>query len=137
MKRITELSMITDDLPKSYLIKRSRLDMNNTYSIERTQGKYPGAKLDFTSTLINHVKDLLVKKPELEGETIQVKLSGDGARMSRTTNFMMFSLVLLQLEENVMSSKNNRTVAIINGPEDYQTLKDSLPNFLREVKEAY
>ena len=130
-----ELSMITDDLPKSYLIKRSRLDMNNTYSMERTQGKYPGAKLDFTSTLINHVKDLLVKKPELEGETIQVKLSGDGARMSRTTNFMMFSLVLLQLEENVMSSKNNRTVAIINGPEDYQTLKDSLPNFLREVNE--
>ena len=62
-----ELSMITDDLPKSYLIKRSRLDLNNTYSIERTQGKYPGAKLDFTSTLINHVKDLLVNNQSWRG----------------------------------------------------------------------
>ena len=48
---------------------------------------------------------------------------------------MMFSLVLLQLEENEMSSKNNRTVAIINSPEDCQTLKDSVPNILREVNE--
>ena len=32
-----------------------------------------------------------------------------------------------------MSSKSNRTVAIINGKEDYQTLKTALPDFFDEV----
>ncbi|CAB4018209.1 Hypothetical predicted protein [Paramuricea clavata] len=99
--------------------------MNKTYIVERTVGEYPGAKLDFTSTLTEHVQELLLHKPELSTSTIQVKLSGDGASMSQLMNFMIMSFSLLQWDEKVMSSKN-RTVAIVNGPEDYQTLK-SIP----------
>lgn len=124
-----ELSVLSDDLPRSYLIKQLRSDLNKTCHIERTV-QYPGAKVDFTSTLADHVKALLAKKPELQ--EVKVKLSGDGAQMSRTTNFMMFSFALLQ-EENVMSSKSNRTVAIINGKEDYITVKTALPSFFQEV----
>ena len=127
-----ELSMVTESLPKSYLIKQSRAKLNATYHIERTPGIYPGASLNFTSTICDHVKELLRKTPELKGRKIQVKLSGDGARMSRTTNFMMMSLTLLQLNESVMSPKHNRTVVIINGPEKYETLKTSLFPFFNE-----
>ena len=91
-----ELSMITEDLPKSYLVKQSRTAMNKVYHIERTPGKYSGSCLNFTSTLKDHVRELLMKAPELKEGKIQVKLSGDGARMSRTTNFMMMSFTLLQ-----------------------------------------
>lgn len=55
--------------------------------------------------------------------------------MSRTTNFMMFSFALLQAKESVMSSKSNRTVAIVNGPEKYDTMKTSLNFFFQEVNE--
>lgn len=55
--------------------------------------------------------------------------------MSRTTNFMMFSFALLQAKESIMSSKSNRTVAIINGPEKYETMKTSLKHFFKEVNE--
>ena len=130
-----ELSMIIEGLPKSYLVKQSRTNLNKTYHIERTAGEYPGASISFTSTLREHIKELLEKSPELKESTIQVKLSGDGARMSRTTNFMMMSFTLLQLNESVMSPKHNRTVAIINGPEKYATLKASLSPFFREVNE--
>ena len=93
-------------------------------------GPFPGTKLDFKSTLINRVRELLNMKPELRNEKIQVKLSGDGARVSRTTtNFMMFSFSRLQLDEDVMSSKGNRTVAIINGLEKYEILKTSFSDF--------
>ena len=126
-----EVSILSDDLPKSYLVKQLRVDMNKTYHIERTRG-YPGARLDFTSTLRDHVKELLAKQPDLSDSVVQVKLSGDGARMTRSTNFKMFSFALLQ-QGNVMSSKSNRTVAIINGKEDYQTLKTALPDFFDEV----
>ena len=48
---------------------------------------------------------------------------------------MMMSFTLLQLNESVMSPKHNRTVAIINGPEKYTTLKASLSQFFHEVNE--
>ena len=63
--------------------------MNKTYHIERTPGGYAGARLDFTSTLRDHVEELLAQQPELCDSVVQVKLSGDGARMTRSTNFMM------------------------------------------------
>ena len=57
-----KLSMVTEGLPKSYLIKQSRARrLNATYHIERTPGIYPGASLNFTSTLCDHVKELLRK----------------------------------------------------------------------------
>ena len=130
-----ELSIITDGLPKSYLIKQLRGELNKTYHIERTPGPCPDARLDFTSTLADHVRDILSMKPELRDRKIQIKLSGDGAQMSRSTNFMMFSFALLQLDESVMSSKSNRTIAIVNGPEKYETMKTSLSNFFDEVNE--
>ena len=130
-----ELSMITEGLPKSYLVKQLRTNLNKTCHIERTAGEYPGASISFTSTLRELIKELLETSPELKDSTIQVKLSGDGARMSRTTNFMIMSFTLLQLNESVMCPKHNRTVAIINGPEKYEILKASLSNFFREVNE--
>ena len=130
-----ELTMITEDLPKSYLVKQLRGNLNKIYHIEQTQGKYPGAKINFTATLEEHVKELLNNKPELKDGCIDIKISGDGARMSRTTNFMMFSFALLQAKESIMSSKSNRTVAIINGPEKYETMKTSLKHFFKEVNE--
>ena len=130
-----EMTIHTDDLPKSYLIKQLRSDLNKTYHIERTQGKYPGAAINFTATLKQHIQQLLNDKPELHDTPIEVKISGDGARMSRTTNFMMFSFALLQSKESVMSSKSNRTVAIVNGPEKYDTIKSSLTLFFQEVNE--
>ncbi len=39
-----EVSILSDDLPKSYLVKQLRMDMNKTYHIERTRG-YPGARI--------------------------------------------------------------------------------------------
>lgn len=130
-----ERTIHTDDLPKSYLIKQLRSNLNKTYHIERTQGKFPGAAINFTTTLKQHIKQLLNDKPELQDTAIEVKISGDGARMSRTTNFMMFSFALLQAKESVMSSKSNRTVAIVNGPEKYDTMKTSLNFFFQEVNE--
>ena len=123
------MSVLSEDLPRSYLIKQKRSALNKTYHIERTHGQCPGARINFTSTLSEHVKDLLAQKPELQEDGIQVKLSGDGARMTRLTNIMMFSFALLQ-EENVMSSKS---VAIINGKEEYETVATSLHDFFQEV----
>ena len=53
--------------------------------------------------------------------------------MSRTTNFMILSFSLLQTWDRVMSSKGNRTLCIVNGPEKYDTLKTSLGSVVSDI----
>ena len=42
-----------------------------------------------------------------EGVEVKVKLSGDGARMSRVSNFILLSLSILQSTDDLLSSKGN------------------------------
>lgn len=49
-----EFSMTNNEgLPRSYLIKQCRQDLNKVYSISRTPGEWPGTQLSFTDEL-NH-----------------------------------------------------------------------------------
>ena len=48
--------------------------------MERTLGQFPRGKINYTSTLADHVRDVLTDKHELQREKNQVKLGGDGAR---------------------------------------------------------
>ena len=118
-----ELTIMCDELPKSYLIKQKRKQLNDICTIERVPGHYPGAQISFTETLKAHIKDLQKNDPSFDiNEPVKVKISGDGAKMSRSSNFMILSFSLLQTAEKVMSSRGNRTIAIVNGPEKYDTL---------------
>ena len=44
-----------------------------------------------------------------EGEKVKVMLSGDGARMSRVSNFILLSFSILQSTDDLLSSKGNIT----------------------------
>ena len=46
---------------------------------------------------------------------------------------MILSFCLLQTGEKVMSSRGNRTIAIVNGPEKYETLEHSFSSAINEI----
>lgn len=130
-----ELTILYNDLPRSYLIKQKRSDLNKLCHIEKAPGIYPGAQISFLDTLKEHIADFLKSNPNYPmEEPMKVKISGDGAKMSRTTNFMLLSFSLLETGEKVMSSKGNRTLCIVNGPEKYDTLKSSMGNVIKNGK---
>ena len=127
-----ELTVFYEDMPRSYLIKQHRSDLNKVRHIESVPGIFPGAQCYFEE--LQHVRDYLSGNPEHNpNDAIKIKVSMDGARMSRTTNFLILSFCLLQDEENAMSSKGNRTIAVVNGPESYDTVHYSLKKPLEEV----
>lgn len=129
-----ELTIMCDELPKSYLIKQKRNQLNDICTIERVPGHYPGAQISFTETLKTHIKDLQKNDPSFGvNEPVKVKISGDGTKMSRSTNFMFLSFSLMQTDEKVMSSRGNRTIAIVNGPEKYDTLEHSFSSVINEI----
>lgn len=49
-----ELSLIGDGLPKSYLIKQKRTDLNKLNHIERLPGLLPGAAINFFISQKSH-----------------------------------------------------------------------------------
>jgi len=118
-----ELTILYNDLP------------NKLCHIEKAPGIYPGAQISFLDTLKEHIADFLKSNPNYPmEEPMKVKISGDGAKMSRTTNFMLLSFSLLETGDKVMSSNGNRTLCIVNGPEKYDTLKSSMGNVIKNGK---
>lgn len=129
-----ELSLLSEDLPRTYLIKQRRNELNKLCHIERTPGQYPGAQLSFSETLQDHIKQFLESNSNHKGdEPIKVKISCDGAKMSRSANFMIMSFSLLQTGDLVMSSKGNRTIGVVNGPEKYETIETSFSEIINDI----
>ena len=131
-----ELSMTVDGLPRSYLVKQCRQDLNSMCHLEGLKGQFPGAKVSSVKNLLaDHISDYINKNPGFCAETdsIQIKISGDGAKMTNNSNFILLSFAILQTGESVMSAKGNRTIGIVNGKEDYSTIKESFGDIISEI----
>lgn len=89
---------------------------------------------NINQTLRSHIKDLQKKDPSFGiNKPVKIKISGDGAKMSRSTNFMILSFCLLQTGEKVMLLKGNRTTAIVNGLEKYNTVEHSFSLVINDI----
>ena len=66
---------------------------------------------------------------------MKVKISGDGARMTRNTSFIILSFALLQNNSDLMSARGNHTIAIVKASEKYETLKESFANVFSDIND--
>ena len=67
----------------------------------------------------------MASHPDDYEDTIQIKISGDGARMTGNSSFRLMSFALLDLGHDVMAAKGNHTIAVVKGKENYKTLQGS------------
>ena len=94
--------------------------------------------MSFTGLLKARVLDLISREKETNWKEhpIQVKISGDGARMTRNSSFILLSFFLLQAGDGVMSSSGNHTIAIVKGSESYNTLKEAFGAVFSEINDT-
>ncbi|CAB4038959.1 Hypothetical predicted protein, partial [Paramuricea clavata] len=78
---------------------------------------------------------LVKKKVPNNNEPVQVKISGDGARMTRNSNFILLSFALLQDTDDVMAAKGNHTIGVVNGKEDYESLERCFKDIFTDINE--
>ena len=131
-----EISMITDNLPRSYLVKKCREQFNKMCHIEALDGNFEGGKVSSVETVFKeHISDYLKQNPDFDttNDKIKIKIDGHGARMTRNSNFILLSFSILQTDECVMSAKGNRTIGVVNGTEGYQTIKVSFGSLFKEI----
>ncbi|CAC5407717.1 unnamed protein product [Mytilus coruscus] len=119
-----ELTVHNKDMVKSYLIKQCRENINNTFSILKTPGLHQGAQLHLSETLDRLLDTITNIDGSTEIQTVQLKFAADGAKVSRISSFLVLSLAVLNDGEEVMSSANQHTLAIVSSNEKYFTLKE-------------
>ncbi|CAB4025093.1 Hypothetical predicted protein, partial [Paramuricea clavata] len=96
------------DLPRSYLIKQCKQDLNKLVHISRTPGQAEGAQLDFESELADVLRNK-IQKGEIQVENVMICPTCPGHYFG------------------------NHTVAVIKGQESYELLKCSCSELFKSI----
>ena len=65
--------------------------------------------------------------------TVRVKLSGDGAKFSKTSSYVLLSLSFPGVSNDVLAGTGNHTFAAVKTTEKYELLRDSLKPVFKEL----
>ena len=84
-----EFSMIENGLPRSYLTKQCRSDLDKLCHVTPTPGTCEGAQVSFETLLLQQISAFKKENPEFDygNETLKIKISGDGAKMTQKSNY--------------------------------------------------
>ena len=96
-------------------------DINSLYHFERIPGNIPGAYVNLESELIRYIKYFV----NHETDKIKIKISGDGSKVSRISNFVVLSFSVIT-DDLTLSSKDQNVFCIVNCKEYYDHLKLSV-----------
>ena len=128
-----ELTLISDNLPKSHLIKQLRSDMNTLCRIQRTPGNPEGVEIDVVQELKFANKSLQLKNPDYKNVT--VKCCGDGTSVARNTGMCLMSFSIT--DSNVSTSACHHTVAVVKSQESYELYKTSFKNVIMSINSLF
>lgn len=113
-----EFTMVMDALPKSYLVKERRDQLNNVCHVTPTPGIVEGTQMSPNNLLTARIRDHFASHPDGYDKILKVNISGDGARMTRNSSFILLSFSLLQAGDDIMAGKGNHTLEAVKGKED-------------------
>eukprot|EP00731_Ephydatia_muelleri_P025685 Em0017g768a len=122
-----ELSMVQTTIPRSHRIKRVRSELDQ--SLKTKTYRVPGPNHGVYCSLRGFAKNL-----KLFHEVFRIKLSSDGAKFSRCSNFFLVSFAIRNLEQRVLSPRDNHTVAVVKMPECHDILATTLEPLLQVIK---
>ena len=89
---------VKNGVPRSYLIKQCKNNLNKLCHVTSTPGPFEGALISFKSLLSQQISAFKEKNLDFDfdNETLKIKISGDGAKMTQKTNYILLCCPLLQ-----------------------------------------
>lgn len=93
-----ELGKIENGVPRSYPIKQCRNSLNKLCYVTSTPGTFEGAQIPFKLLLSQQISASKQENPvfDFDNETCEIKISGDGAKMTQKNNYILLSYAPLQ-----------------------------------------
>ena len=105
--------MTANGIPNTYSIKKRINELNSKWNLKPTPGDAEGVQLGFTKTLQEHIVRLQQTGEIKNGETIKIKLSGDGTNIGKRLTVVNFTFTILNEKEVAMGEKGNYVLAVI------------------------
>ena len=127
-----EFSSVSSDLPSVSQLKDCRNEFNDEFEIQRTPGSFPGAFLSFDTELRRAIAE---EFKETKPDKICVKLAGDGAKVTRISNFVTIQFSVLSDKASSISYENQRTLAILKCAESYENIQRACGPLFHEINE--
>lgn len=121
-----ELTQTQPELPRTHIIESCAKTLDSKWKVTRTPGVAQGTELPLKLLLEEEIRKHLKNKEGGQVETIKIKISGDGTRMSHSSNLFVCSFALVEDGQNCLASSGNHTIAVVKGKEEYDTLKEYL-----------
>ena len=78
-----EIAMTANGVPDTYSIKKRINELNSKWNLKPSPGDAEGVQLGFAETLQEHIVRLQQTGEIKNGETIKIKLSGDGTNIGK------------------------------------------------------
>ena len=126
------MALRSKTIPNTYKTTRKINELNQQWKIRDTPGQAEGVQISFKESLGEQIANLQ-RKGDLEGDTIGVKISGDGTNIGKKLKLVNVTCTILNEKEAAMSEKGNYVLAILKTSENYDNLKESLSDLTQEM----
>eukprot|EP00731_Ephydatia_muelleri_P036301 Em0232g4a len=128
------LYILDSELPRSRAVKKARTDLNHTMQLTRIPG-HEGAYRSFERSLCEQLSTMIAQDATSfqPNQKIKVRISGDGAKFSRTSSFVLLSYAILMPVGRYLSGIGNHTIAVVKGAEDYDTISTAFAATFQEI----
>jgi hypothetical protein len=113
-------------------ITQCQNDINSLYHFERIPGNIPGAYARLESEIIRYIKYHVYPKTD----KIKIKISVDGSKVSRISNFVVLSFSVIT-DDLTLSSKDQNVCCIVNCKEEYDHLKLACRPIFQKINTLY
>ena len=128
-----EIAMKANGVPNTYSIKKRIKELNSKWNLKPTPGDTEGVQLGFSDSLQEHIVKLQQTGEIKGGETINIKLSGDGTNIGKRLTVVNFTFTILNEKELAMGEKGNYVLALIKTTETYDNIRESLADLRMEM----
>ena len=102
-----EISMKANGVPNTYSIKKRINEINSKWALRPTPGDAEGVQLGFAESLREHIVRLQQNGEIKDGETIKIKLSGDGTNIGKRLTLVNFTFTILNEKEMAIGCYKN------------------------------
>ena len=129
--------MANPSLPSSSSIIKEAKKLDKKSSICPTPGRGLGVQQSIRKRICKVTSHLVESDHSFtENSVVRVKITGDGTRVSQSMHCVVIAFTILREVASPIFPSGNRTVAILNTTENYDTLAESLVKISDEIQQT-
>ena len=130
-----EMAMVNTGIPRLNALLKAAKALDTRSIIYPVPGKLQGVQQSLKECLEKKIKNLQRINPTFcKDQVIKVKLTGDGTSVSRSVHLIVIAFMVIQDGVVTNSPSDHYTIALVNSPENYASLSESVEDIVSEMK---